>query len=129
MNVAALRWMIEYSGIADRFVPESPIAIPESVIDFTGIRKKTARQFLKRWLRRALRSRLEPIKRVARMIRRHLDGIVGWVTWQISNGRLEGTNNRVRLLSHRSYGLHSANALIMLVYLCCGGLQLARAIA
>ncbi|MFQ5745257.1 MAG: hypothetical protein ACE5HV_17000 [Acidobacteriota bacterium] len=43
MNVAALRWMIEYSGIADRFVPESPIAIPESVIDFTGIRKLAQR--------------------------------------------------------------------------------------
>ena len=104
--------------------------LKDDFMDFyTYKREKTARQFLKRWLRRALRSRLEPIKRVARMIRRHLDGIVGWVTWQISNGRLEGTNNRVRLLSHRSYGLHSANALIMLVYLCCGGLQLARAIS
>lgn len=85
-----------------------------------------ARKFLAGWLRRALRSGLEPMKRVARMLRSHLDGVLGWVTWRISNSRLEGMNNRIRLLSHRSYGLHSAEALISLVYLCCGGLELKR---
>lgn len=91
---------------------------------YTYKREGWARRFLKGWLHRAMRSRLEPIKKVARMIRSHLDGVLGWVTWQISNGRLEGMNNRIRLLSHRSFGLHSAEALISLVYLCCGGLQL-----
>jgi transposase len=56
--------------------------------------------------------------------RRFLDGVLGGVRWQISNGRLEGMNNRIRLLRHRSSGLHSAEALISLVYLCCGGLEL-----
>ena len=40
--------------------------------------------------------------------------------------RLEGMNNKIRLLSHRSFGLHSAEALISLVYLNCGGLTLER---
>ena len=35
-------------------------------------------------------------------------------------------NNKIRLLSHRSFGLHSAEALISLVYLNCGGLTLER---
>jgi transposase len=87
-------------------------------------REGWARRFLEGWLQRAMYSKLEPIKKVARMIRNHLDGVVGWVGWQISNGRLEGMNNRIRLLSHRSFGLHSAEALISLVYLCCGGLKL-----
>jgi transposase len=87
-------------------------------------REGWARRFLDGWLRRAMRSKIEPIKKVARMIRNHLDGVVGWVAWQISNGRLEGMNNRIRLLSHRSFGLHSADALISLVYLCCGGIEL-----
>ena len=39
---------------------------------------------------------------------------------------LEGMNNKIRLLSHRSFGLHSAEALISLVYLNCGGLTLER---
>ncbi len=91
---------------------------------YTYQREGWARRFLDGWLRRAMHSKLEPIKKVARMIRNHLDGVVGWVGWQISNGRLEGMNNRIRLLSHRSFGLHSAEALISLVYLCCSGLTL-----
>lgn len=87
-------------------------------------REGWARRFLRGWLRHAMYSKLEPIKKVARMIREHFDGVVGWVGWQISNGRLEGMNNRIRLLSHRSFGLHSAEALISLVYLCCAGLEL-----
>ena len=91
---------------------------------YTYRREGWARRFLDGWLQRAMRSKLEPIKKVARMIRDHYDGVIGWVSWQISNGRLEGMNNKIRLLSHRSFGLHSAQALISLVYLCCGGLQL-----
>jgi transposase len=87
-------------------------------------REGWARRFLNGWLRRAMYSKIEQIKKVARMIRNHLDGVLGWVQWQISNGRLEGMNNRIRLLSHRSFGLHSAQALISLVYLCCSGLEL-----
>ena len=40
----------------------------------------------------------------------------------LSNGRLEGLNSRIRLISHRSSGFHSADALIALVYLCCTGI-------
>lgn len=94
---------------------------------YTYRREKGARRFLLGWLRRAMRSGLGPMQRVARMLRQRLEGVVGWVTWRISNGRLEGMNNRIRLLSHRSYGLHSAEALISLVYLCCGGINIQRA--
>jgi transposase len=43
----------------------------------------------------------------------------------ISNGRLEALNSKVRLLSHRAYGFHSADALIAMIYLCCAGIQIA----
>ena len=76
-----------------------------------------AKKFLRGWLRRAMSSRIEPVKRAAKMIRSHFDGVIAWVTWRLSNGRLEGMNNKIRLLSHRSFGLHSAEALISLVYL------------
>ena len=41
-----------------------------------------------------------------------------------SNARLEGLHNKIRLLSHRSYGLHSPQALIALIYLCCAGITI-----
>jgi len=40
----------------------------------------------------------------------------------LNNGRLEGLNSRIRLISHRSFGFHSAAPLIALVYLCCAGI-------
>ncbi len=43
----------------------------------------------------------------------------------LSNGRLEALNSKVRLLSHRAYGFHSADALIAIIYLCCAGIQTA----
>lgn len=44
---------------------------------YTYEREGWAKKFLEGWLHRALRSRLEPMKRVARMIREHFDGVVG----------------------------------------------------
>jgi transposase len=74
------------------------------------------------WLVWAARSRLEPFIKLARTIRRHRDGILAAIRIGLSNGRLEGLNSRIRLISHRSFGFHSAAPLIALVYLCCTGI-------
>ena len=55
-----------------------------------------AKKFLRGWLRRAMSSRIEPVKRAAKMIRSHFDDVIAWVTWRLSNGRLEGMNNKIR---------------------------------
>ena len=74
------------------------------------------------WLAWASRSRLAPFIRLARTIRRHRTGILAAIRLGLSNGRLEGLNSRIRPISHRSFGLHSAAPLIALVYLCCTGI-------
>jgi transposase len=74
------------------------------------------------WLAWASRSRLRPFVRLARTIRRHRDGILAAIELGLSNGRLEGLNSRIRLISHRAFGFHSADPLIALVYLCCSGI-------
>jgi transposase len=76
------------------------------------------------WLVWASRSRLRPFVRLARTLRAHRDGILAAIHLGLSNGRLEGLNSKIRLLSHRSYGFHSADALIALVYLCCSGITI-----
>jgi transposase len=75
------------------------------------------------WLAWASRSRLKPFVRLARTLREHRDGILA-IRLGLSNGRLEGLNSKIRLISHRSFGLHSADALIALVYLCCTGIDI-----
>jgi transposase len=79
---------------------------------------------LNSWLAWASRSRLLPFAKLARTIRRHRAGILAAIRLGLSNGRLEGLNSRIRLISHRSFGFHSATPLIALVYLCCSGITI-----
>ena len=87
--------------------------------------KHEARERLEAWLAWASRSRLKPFVKLARTLRKHKAGVLAAVELGISNGRLEALNSKVRLLSHRAYGFHSADALIAMIYLCCAGIQIA----
>ena len=80
---------------------------------------RLAPQHLDAWLAWASRSRLEAFVKLARTIRRHRAGILAAIRLGLNNGRLEGLNSRIRLISHRSFGFHSPDPLIALVYLCC----------
>jgi transposase len=87
--------------------------------------KEEAAERLDAWLAWASRSRLKPFIKLARTIRQHKQGVLAAIKLNLSNGRLEALNSKVRLLSHRAYGFHSANALIAMIYLCCAGIQAA----
>ena len=76
------------------------------------------------WLAWASRSKLKPFIRLARTLRRYRHGILAAVTLGLTNARLEGLHSKVRLLSHRSFGFHSAAPLIALIYLCCAGITI-----
>jgi transposase len=76
------------------------------------------------WLHAAQSSGLGHFEKLAATLARFRAGILAAIELGLSNGRLEGLNSKVRLLSHRSYGFHSATALIALVYLCCGSFEI-----
>jgi transposase len=76
------------------------------------------------WLAWAARSRLKPFIRLARTLREHRHGILAAIRLGLTNGRLEGLNSKIRLISHRAFGFHSADPLIALVYLCCAGITI-----
>ncbi len=84
----------------------------------------TAPEHLGAWLAWASRSKLKPFVRLARTIRCHRDGILAAVRLGLSNGRLEGLNSKVRLISHRSFGFHGPDPLIALIHLCAGGITI-----
>lgn len=83
-----------------------------------------AREKFVAWCGWAARSRLGPFKRLAKTIRRHLDGILAFIATGLSNGPTEGFNGKIRTLTRRAYGFHSARSLIGLIFLCCTGLTL-----
>jgi transposase len=83
-----------------------------------------AEAHLRQWLWRAAHSRLEPFKKLARMLRTHLDGVLAWTRIRVTNGALEGINNKVKVISHRAFGYRTTWTYIANIYHCCAGLPL-----
>ena len=68
-----------------------------------------AEKFLDEWTGRVMRSRLEPMKKVARTIRSHQPLILNWfrARGEVSAGAVEGLNNKVKLVTRKSYGFRT----------------------
>ncbi|MBI4259168.1 MAG: transposase [Actinobacteria bacterium] len=79
-------------------------------------------QFLNRWLAWACRCRIPSFVKLAKTIRKHREGILKAIELGLSNSKLEGLNSKIRVINHRGYGHHSAEALIAMIMLCCGGI-------
>ena len=86
-----------------------------------------ARDMLGRWTTDAKESGLEHFARAARTIERHQEGILEYVRTRFSNGRVEGLNGKIRMITRRAFGFHSAAALIAMIFLCCGGVHVTPA--
>jgi transposase len=79
-------------------------------------------ELLDEWLAWAARSQLKPFVELARRIRVHYRAdIVNTLIYRLSNGILESTNTKIRVLTRVAFGFHTANALIALVQLHLGG--------
>lgn len=88
--------------------------LKETFEDFWRYRSLSwARAFLEVWCSRALRSRLEPMRKVARMLRTHEELLMNWfrAKGEISGGAVEGLNNKIRVVTRRSYGFRTYNAM------------------
>jgi transposase len=69
-----------------------------------------AGRFLDEWTGRVMRSRLEPMKKIARTIRVHRPLILNWFRARglVSSGAVEGLNNKVKLVTRKSYGFRTS---------------------
>jgi len=83
-----------------------------------------AERALREWLAWASRSKLPPFVKSARTIRKHFDRILAYIRERLTNGIVEGINNKLRMIARRAYGFHSPPPLIAMLYLCCGGITL-----
>ena len=85
---------------------------------------RRAETHLQKWMTSAMRSRLDPFKRFVRMLRSHLDGVLPWTRIRLSNASVEGMNNKIKSISHRSFGFRTAKNFIAAIYHCCARLPL-----
>jgi transposase len=74
--------------------------------------------FIKDWTFRAMRSRIEPVKKIARSLRRHSPLILNWFRahGRISAGSVEGMNNKLKVITRRAFGFRTYRATQVALY-------------
>lgn len=82
-------------------------------------RPKAAREAWHAWYNWAIRSKLEPVKRVARMLKRHLDGIIVALIQGDSNAKSEGTNAIVQRIKAAAHGFRNRERFRNAIYSHC----------
>jgi transposase len=77
-----------------------------------------AGMFLDFWCHQAMRSRIEPMKKIARMLRAHRQLLLNYfkAKKQLSSGRVEGLNNKAKLTMRKSYGFRTFRVLELALY-------------
>ena len=74
------------------------------------------RDFLQRWRKLLNWSRLTSLIAFYDMLMRHIDGVVAWARFRMTNAALEGNNSRVRAISQRAHGYRNPNNLMLVLY-------------
>jgi transposase len=77
-----------------------------------------AGKFLDEWCARVMRSRLEPLKKVAHSLRKHRSLLLNWFRAKgtISAGVIEGFNNKAKLTMRKSYGYREFETIELALY-------------
>jgi transposase len=77
-----------------------------------------AAKFLDEWCRQTMRSRIEPMKKIARSLRRHRELILNYFRAQklLSSGVVEGLNNKAKVTMRKSYGFRTYRVLELALY-------------
>ena len=83
-----------------------------------------AGRFLDQWCTRTLRSQIEPMKRVARMLRGHRELLLNWfrAKGRLSSGVVEGFNTKAKLTTRKAFGFRSFHAAEVALYHTLGAL-------
>ncbi|MDZ7752579.1 MAG: ISL3 family transposase [Gammaproteobacteria bacterium] len=83
-----------------------------------------AGEFLDKWCTKTMRSKIEPMKKVARMLRNHRPLLLNWfrAKKQFSSGIVEGFNNKAKLTTRKAYGFRTYHAAEIALYHALGAL-------
>jgi transposase len=101
-------------------------AIKEMFRQFWEYRSgRWALKFFKRWHAWAIRSRLQPIKKVAVMLNKHIDGLLAYFRHRITNAKSEAFNSRVQAIKSAARGFRSFENYRIRILFYCGDLDMA----
>lgn len=83
-----------------------------------------AQRFFTRWYGWAIRSRLGPIKKVAVMLKSHLDGLLNYFAHRVTNATAEGFNSRIQAIKSAARGFRKFENYRTRILFYCGKLSL-----
>lgn len=84
------------------------------------------RRLLKQWCTNVMRSKVEPMKEVASMIRKHFEGILAWVETRQTNGFLEAINSLFQAAKRKARGYGSFRTIRTVIFLIAGKLEFSK---
>ena len=84
---------------------------------------REAAAFLEDWVNEVERQKIGPFMKFARTAIAHKRGIINFCATRISNGILEGINNKIQLAKRRARGYRNADNFINMIYFLCGKLN------
>lgn len=81
---------------------------------------------LRQWCTNVMRSKVEPMKEVARMIRNHFEGIVAWAQTRQTNGFLEALNGLFQSAKRKARGYGRFTTIRTVIFLLAGKLDFSK---
>ncbi len=85
--------------------------------------RHVVRQMLKQWCTNVMRSKVEAMKDVARIIRNHLEGIVAWARTRMTNGFLKAINGLFQAAKRKARGYRRLSTIRTIIFLIAGKLN------
>jgi len=83
-----------------------------------------AKAFFKDWYNWAIRSRLDPIKEKARMLKKHIEGLLGYIIHPVTNAVTEGLNSKIQNIKSSARGFRSFQRYRTAILFYCGKLDM-----
>lgn len=87
--------------------------------------ERPARKHFRWWQGWAVRSRLAPMKKVARMLKRRFENIITYLRHRITNASSESINAKIQWVKYTARGFRNKQNFVHAIYFHCGGLDLA----
>lgn len=81
------------------------------------------RAMLRQWCTNVMRSKVEPMKATAKMIRRHIEGIVAWARSRMTNGFIEALNGLFQAAKRKARGYGRLSTIRTVIFLIAGKLN------
>ena len=91
---------------------------------YNYVYERPARKHFRGWWSWAQRSRLEPIKRVARMLKRRFENVIIYLRHRIPNVGSESLNAKIQWVKYTARGFRNRQNFINAISFHCGGLDM-----